>query len=285
MIKHPKYIIGTGWWCPENPTDDDRQKLLGSDVIRSASFHALWYQSICKNTSPDKILIVDSNSPILPKINPSDHRIEFISLNVNAKHATNHTGKFCGWTRAVILGLEYALMCDTDYFVYIEQDALLSGDRIIEHCIKHMNGDYLFGDGKGTPQLLQQSFFIIKQSGINRFLRRLNTISSADNKISPEDKFYIAASKWPLNLTILFFKAYRKKRKNRKKAVYSFILKLLNNFDYVPFGYGRKRPIDFHNTFYYFQHASTEELNQHLIQEGLLDMTDNLTPQRARSYR
>ena len=113
-MKKYNYIIGSGWWCGEaNP--DDKRKILGSDIIRGKEFHKLWYESVCRFTSPEKIFIVDSASPVKPDLNKDDDRIEFFSLTTNAGHSTLHTGKYCGWTRAVLAGIYYAHMCDADY--------------------------------------------------------------------------------------------------------------------------------------------------------------------------
>ena len=89
---------------------------------------------------------------------------EFLSLPLNAGHSTDHKGKYSGWMRSILLGLEYAYLSDTEYFVYVEQDALLYGDNIVEKCIDKMTKPYMFGSGLGTKQPLQQSFFIIRSN-------------------------------------------------------------------------------------------------------------------------
>ena len=189
------YIIGSGWWC-SGTEKDERTELLGSNMIREKGFHSLWYKSIVNNSSPEKIVIVDSNSPVKP-ILEDDERLEFISLNLNAGHSTNHVGKFSGYSRAIFVCLEYARQCEADYFVYVEQDALLQGNGIIEHCIEQMeNKPYMFGAGDGTGGILQQSFFIIKTAAIAEFIKRLKSIEYTDNEMSPEDKFHVAACKF-----------------------------------------------------------------------------------------
>ncbi|MGU9865530.1 hypothetical protein [Kluyvera ascorbata] len=129
------YIIGSGWWCGDNVGRNVR----GDDFIRGKDFHKIWYDSIVKNCNPQKIVIVDSASPIKPDL-ADDSRLEFISLNRNWGHSTtlNEKEVFCGWTASVILGLQYAALCDTDYFVYIEQDVVLVGDGIIDKIISDM---------------------------------------------------------------------------------------------------------------------------------------------------
>ncbi|HRW98596.1 MAG TPA: hypothetical protein P5280_03860, partial [Cyclobacteriaceae bacterium] len=257
------YIIGTGWWC----TDEDEKiklkerKFLGSDSIRGRDFHLLWYESICRNTSPRKILIVDSNSPLHPNLNIDDNRIEFLSLPFNAGHSTNHIGKWAGWTRSVILGLQYAQVADVDYFVYVEQDALLKGQGIIEYCITRMKTPYMFGCGQGTPQILQQSFFIIHRNAINHFLTRLVAMRDADSQLCPEDKFAIATSQVLTTMSPMLKKlsTYRRWR----------LIRLLSRYDHLPLGYGRTRPIDFSDKYFYFQHGTDEE-----IAKAVLDLME-----------
>ncbi|MDP6437179.1 MAG: hypothetical protein QF803_08655 [Gammaproteobacteria bacterium] len=252
-----KYIICTGWWCPENREEDTREKLLGSDEIRGKDFHELWYQSVDNNTDPEKILIVDSASPVRPNLNRADNRIEFISLNFNAGHATDLKGKYAGCTRCWFLGLEYMMCSDADYFVYVEQDALLHGRKIIEHCISRMAGNYMFGSGEGTPQIVQQSLFIIARPGVRRFIQRYHAIDQTDGEISPETKFYIASSQLPVSFLIFL----RMRRKNKLiKKFDNWLYRKFRSYQDLPLGYGRNRPINFQDKYFYFQHGSREEL-------------------------
>ena len=257
------YIVGTGWWCTTQDlrSAQKERKFLGSDSIRGRDFHEIWYQSLCDNTSPKKILIVDSNSPVKPDLNTDDNRIEFISLPFNAGHSTKHTGKWSGWMRSVILGLQYAQVADAEYYVYVEQDVLLKGKGIIEHCIKEMRTPYMFGSGIGTPQILQQSFFIIHHSGINDFVSRLVSMQNTDSDLCPEDKFAIATS-WALThlSTVLVRLDIRRRRQ---------IIRRFANYDLLPVGFGRTRPIDFKNKFLYFQHGTAEELEIYSSVTGL----------------
>lgn len=255
------YIIGSGWWCAGNKPDN-RVELFGDNFIRDKAFHNIWYEHICKFTSPSKILIVDSCSPILPDFNRNDQRLEFTRLNLNAGHSTNHQGKFCGYMRAILLGLEYTMQCDADYFVYIEQDALIFGKGVIEHCIDNMKTPYMFGSGLGTPGRIQQSFFVIRRDGIWPFIKKINAISYTDNRLSPEEKFHLACCFGSAELLSYF------SVKSNSNRFYKWLdwqcYKYLRNYDYLPIGYGRVRPIDFSDPFFYFQHGSNEELKTYL---------------------
>lgn len=243
-----RYVIGSGWWC----ADGARAGAMGDERIRGAEFHHQWYRALDRFTQPEKIVIVDSASPIKPAMG-DDPRLEFISLTDNSGHSTQLKGaRFCGWTRGVAAGLGYAIATETDYFVYVEQDVLLHGAGIIEACIAAMRTPYMFGDPRGTPQLLQQSFFIIAKRGMAPFLSRLLAIPQADNQIGPETKFHIAASG--------VLSALPKAPLAWSHGVTRRLLRPFRAYDFLPVGYGRTRPIDFGTPQFYFQHGSAAEL-------------------------
>jgi len=255
-----KYVIGSGWWATDEPSLENRMT-PGDDIIRSAEFHKLWYKSICKYTNPEKIFIVDSNSPIKPPLNRDDGRIEFVSLDKNYGHSVKSTAKFCGVMRSFLFGVSYAWMCDADYFVYVEQDCLVCGEGIIEYAIDKMSHPYMFGDGSGTPQPTQISIFIIKRSHFTNFLNGLARIEDADHVVSPEEKFARIELDWLPN-------HIANKRLRRLRSRW---WKLTGRFwrDWLPFGYGRARPINWNDPYFYFQHGTKEEIQAYLEHTGL----------------
>jgi hypothetical protein len=178
------YMIGSGWWCTENAPRVPGRPYHGSDVIRTAEFHHLWSAVLDELTSPKGVLLVDSASPSPPPITNRTYRS--ITLPRNPGHASVHTGHYSGWTASVLHCLEYALSADIDYLVYVEQDVLLHGQGIIEHCIERMRKPLMFGSGAGTPQPLQQSFFIVRKDGMRAFLAGLHAIGQPDRVIVPE---------------------------------------------------------------------------------------------------
>ncbi|MCV2883275.1 hypothetical protein OE749_01020 [Aestuariibacter sp. AA17] len=263
-----KYIIGSGWWCADNPSLDDNEFRIkyGDDEIRGKDFHHVWYDSVNTNTNPSKIVIVDSCSPTKPPLDRNDPRIEFISLNENPGHSTKHTGKYSGWTRSVLLGLSYAINCDCDYFVYVEQDALLKGKGIIEREIANMKRPFVFGKQRGLAQPLQQSFFIIDMKYAELFLSRYMAIKARDNKISPERKFAIATSAilGALPESLFYQPPLNNVFQKVLHRVQSAILKVFGCYGVTVSGYGRDRPIKFDDEYFYFQHGSKEELQTYL---------------------
>jgi len=252
-----KYVIGSGWWCTEDPSWGRERKRLGDDLIRTAKFHELWYKSVDRFTDPCKILIVDSASPVRPPVYAGDRRIEIVSLDENYGHSTSCETKFCGYTRSCMMGVAYAWLCDADYFVYVEQDCLLHGEGLIEHAIGQMSHDYMFGGGIGTPQPLQQSLFIIRKSAFRPFLNGLDRIRESDREVSPEVKF--ARLRWDWGPARIGGPQWRRWWWRRTRGRW---------YDPLPFGFGRARPLDWEQSHFYFQHGSREEVETYAERTG-----------------
>ena len=258
-MKKYKYIIHTGWWCEDGDNSTNRKKYFGDELQRKKEFHNLWYKSICAFTDPDKIIMIDSASPVKPDLHTEDNRIEFLSLPFNAGHSTILKGvKLAGVSRSYMLGAFYAFLSDIEYYVYVEQDVLLYGEGIIEKCIDAMNCPYMFGDGNGTPQALQQSLFIIRKDGIIPFINNYLNIKSPDDETSPETKFALATNQ--------LLKIFPKRVINSQTGIKLF--KTLSKFQNMPIGYGRCRPINFNDGHFYFQHGSKDEINSYLELTG-----------------
>lgn len=268
MTKH-KYVVTTGWWCPDVMTKDTRSQLIGDASIRKKDFFSLWLKAVTSYTKPKKILVVDSASPIKPDTQ-GEPQVEIVSLDCNAGHSTNHLGKYAGVTRAHIMGMLYALSCEVDYWVYIEQDALIYGDGIVEECIDKLESGIMFGGGSGTPQPMQQSFMIMKTELIPSFIKRLTGIKASDYRISPEMKFAMCTSRVALVLPEVFFYENHHTQEDKKllsriyRKIGRILIKKLVNFDTLPVDYGRKRPINFNAKHFYFQHGCDFELKKYL---------------------
>lgn len=256
-----KYIITSGWWCTDDK--DERLQLIGSESIRSKQFHDQWFKAIENYASPVKTYLIDSASPIKPNLREN---VQLFSLLDNAGHSTNHKGKLCGVSRAHLLGMMLASVNEVDYWVYIEQDALIKGEGIIEQCISKMKKPYMFGSGVGTPQVIQQSLIIIKSTAIPTFIKNYYTIKATDNDISPEMKMAIAASPFLMFIPVFIFKIMNKRSFLGKifRTLFTPIFSILRGYDFLPYGYGRKRPINFDDKFYYFQHGTNSELDEYL---------------------
>ncbi|WP_299261800.1 hypothetical protein [uncultured Kushneria sp.] len=258
------YIINSGWWCGEKSPENEKRVEYGSSEIRGVAFFREWYESVNRHTSPTKIIVVDSASPTIPQL-PDDERMEFISMDVNGGHSTSHVGKYAGCTRCFFVGLAYTYASEADYWVYVEQDALLFGEGIVEHAIDNMTSDFMFGDRGNTPQPLQQSMMIIRKAAIPGFLKAYARIKATDEVITPEMKFAIASTKIAQWLPEKFF--YQKdystfKNKLINKLQY-WLFKYGKGYDVLPFGFGRAKPVNFNDRYGYFQHGDDQELQRY----------------------
>lgn len=258
------YIITTGWWSTKDDRDD-RSVKRGDGSIRSSAFHQLWYGAIKRYTHAKKVYVIDSHAPVKPSLDEQNEVM--FSLLENAGHSTSHNGKLCGVSRAHLLGMSIAMVNEVDYWVYVEQDALIYGEGIVEEAIGKMKKPYMFGAGWGTPQPMQQSFMIIKTSHIPQFIKHFNAIRARDNEISPETKFAIACSPVLRCLPEFLFKNIH--TKSLKNRIVWRLFRLFQGFDDLPFGYGRVRPIDFDERYFYFQHGDKEELDMYLKKSHL----------------
>lgn len=265
-----KYTITSGWWC-DNDFSDDRKNKFGNSELRKVDFFYKWYNSVKENTSPTNICIIDSHSPIKPDISRFKD-ITWIEMDRNAGHSTNHDGKYCGVSLSFLTSMMRIYCSDVDYWVYIEQDALLKGRGIIEHAIDNMNGaNIMYGSGWNTPQPVQQSLIIVKREYIPKFIYEYCSIESKDSEISPEYKFAIACTPFlRLFPEVAFKNVDNGNLLSKIFAKFSFILSnsCFSEAKPLPFGYGRVRPIDFSDEFFYFQHGSEKELFDYFLENN-----------------
>lgn len=226
-----KYIIGTGWWCDGTGihTHSNHQKTVDKET-RQKDFFNLWYTSIKKFTNPKKIIVIDSNSPVKPDLRDKDVILHSLDKNYGASLDGTRNKQLSGWDRSILLSASMAFFEDIDYFVYIEQDCLIYGNGIIEYAIDKMGKlPIMLGSGKNTPQPIQQSFIIIKKDFIPTFLNIETTLNTTQLTIDSEKRYADE------------FKKY---------------------YTFLPFGYGRQRPINYKEKYFYAQHLNTEELKE-----------------------
>ena len=232
-----KVVVGSGWWCDKAPHD----WALGSLATRTPEFFDLWYRQVLRCLRPARVVITDSASPIKPDTAGYDD-LQWVQLDKNYGHANDlRTGrivtKYSGFTRSVINGAMYALCCDADFYVYVEQDCLLFGEDFLAQAVGGSSADILLGaapqnakglNGAAAAPMLQQSLMIVRRAGLERFLIGLLSAPKGDGEVSPE-----------------------KTMKTR-----------LAPFDFVDLPYGRSRPIDFDLPHFYAQHLDDEELSR-----------------------
>ncbi len=227
------YIIHSGWWCDGTGVHPGATKY--SDArIRTVAFFDVWYEFVRAYTKPEKILIVDSASPVLPDLDGKD--IECVSMRRNFLHGMKCDTQWGGWTRAFFTGAFYALMNDVDYAVFVEQDCLPVGEGVVERAIANM-GDKKISFSLGGPNRSDQSFTILRRDYIAEFARKFMAIPKDDREMDTEDKF----------------------------------MHIVNEDDSLaplPFGYGRNRPINFRDPHFVAQQWRRDELEQ------LFDLTE-----------
>jgi len=244
MPRGRKVIVATGWWS----SSEQSQWRLGSDTTRSASFFALWYRQVMRSLKPEKIIVTDSAAPDKPDY-AGFPRVEWVELDRNYGHANDiRTGKvkahLCGWTRSVLNGATYALCCDADYFVYVEQDCLLRGENFLEAAIGDSEDDILLGartqngrgiEGRTAAQMFQNSLIVVSKNGLARFIKGMLDWEESDGELSPEVK----------------------------------LEKSCTPFGELAVPYGRSRPIDLSLDHFYAQHLTEHELAAFLSTEGV----------------
>ena len=129
-----KVIVGSGWWCDGSV----HEWALGSRATRTPAFFFFFLQQVENCLTPSRIVVTDSSSPQKPEIK-AHHRLQWVELDQNYGHANDlRSGKiqtkYCGFTRSVLNGAMYALCCDADCYVYVEQDCLLMGKDLLAHA-------------------------------------------------------------------------------------------------------------------------------------------------------
>jgi hypothetical protein len=258
-MREYEYMIGTGWWCGEQEPPTEGRKYQGSDMIRGAQFHHLWSASIDHWTRPSAVLLIDSASKQKPPI--TNPKYQVLSLTHNPGHAVAHSGQYSGWTASAIHSIEFALSNNAEYLVYVEQDALLFGEQIVDLCISRMRKPLMFGSGIGTPQPLQQSFFIVRNDGMRPFLAGLHSISKTDRVICPEWKFALASI--GAHGKIVESAVSRNFSRRVLSKLFGTLIQSLG-YDLLPVGFGRSRPVNFNEDHFYFQHGSLQELTEYI---------------------
>ena len=197
MIENPKVNVGTGWWC----SDEDSPWRIGTARAKRAEFFEIWNRQVRNCLSPDRIVIVDSASPIKCPVSENEGDTVIIPLDRNYGHANDiRTGKilthFCGFTRSVMMSAMYALSCDADIYVYVEQDCLLFGKKFLSAALDEISEDIILGHptqrgrglfGRVAAPMLQQSLMIVRRTGLPRFIDGLASAPWTDGEQSPEE--------------------------------------------------------------------------------------------------
>ena len=254
-------LVTSGWYAANEPRS---YRTTGDDFIRGVGFRPLWWRSLDRYVAPAHVFIVDSASPVKPDDAAfTSTRFQRVELLTNPGHSQNGKTHYCGAMGAIILGLEFALHNDVEMFLYVEQDALLFGDAIVAKTKNALRRkDLVFG--RGTEVDIQQSFFAANKRGIRHFLSALHAIDYSDKQVAPENKFMLAGSRLlPSQIGRLAVHTSVDKLRRAGLLLFAAVCALGKNYEFLPFGYGRERPINFSDDVFYFQHGSAEEILQY----------------------
>src|SRR5436190_1113546 len=231
--------------CRDEPAHAFQCRRLSDDVARprSVAFFNIWYRQVMHCLQPERIVITDSASPVKPDY-LSYPAVHWIELDRNYGHPNDlRTGRirtrYSGYTRAVINGAMYALCCDADFYVYVEQDCVLYGEDFLTHAVGNATEDILMGrvteqgrglGGRAAAAMPQQSLVVVRGAALPRFIEGIVNAPCTDGELSPELIMH-----------------------DRLAPV---------GFLRVP--YGRSRPIDFERGHFYVQHLDEDELRRFL---------------------
>jgi len=264
-------LICTGWYS----SDEARTyQTFGDESVRNQSFRSLWWQSVDTFIKPNHVLVVDSASPV----KPHDHlfsstKTTHLELLINPGHAQNCTTHYAGCMAAMMIGMEFALHNDVDFFLYVEQDALVYGKGFVEKIKqKLLKSDFVFGDG-GKFAEIEQTVFAVNKKGIRKFLSALHDINYSDRVVSPEIKFMYAASLLKSS-GLAGALSYNQPRLMRRlyNKLFCSVMPIVKQYELLPFGYGRVRPINFADDTFYFQQGSVDEISAYKKLTGFNDI-------------
>ena len=239
MSNH-KYIVGSGWFCTAG-----QAARFGSRYSRTVEFReSLWKPLLFRYSSPAALIIVDSSSPISL---PHDSRERVVTLTDNFQVLPTRLN---GWMRGFLLGAHFAYCCHADFF-YVEQDCLAVGpwvQRTYEYAESIGFGKFLAGNVWHTYPLRHRR---------KRPMRRKvpwelqQSLIFVPRRLIPELLYRIAMAKIPCS-----------EDQMSKCGV---------EFDFLPFGVGRIRPLPINDEVVYAQHLSDDETLMFADREGLAD--------------
>lgn len=185
------YIVCSGWWGEINSSIPWH---LG--IHRLPIYFDFFYEQITSLASPRKIFVVDSCTPSAFVPSLAGKEVEWVRLDRN--YERDDYTKYNGWTRAFILGMTYAKMCEAHYAVWVEQDTLLWGKGIIDYAIEHMK------DNRGVVSYNpcnyengEQCLVVIDTQFVFDFIRAYCAIPSSDAQTMGEAKFVQLQKQFP----------------------------------------------------------------------------------------
>ena len=213
--------IGTGWYADHKGHNNPQRSAL---QISPEWFSKYWVPNILKYINPMQFHFYLSNCEILPSGIYGMERTQIVMGHVQAvKMAHSHD---CH--AAIMTGAMYAWCNNLDY-LFIEQDCMVKGlDKILDFA-KDKDLCYGFGEYSYLPGWAEYSLIYVDHADLIGFISNF-IHSPIINMIMPD---------WP-----------------------EVEFQRLFGYDFTawPFGYGRKRPIDFNQPMCYAQQLTDNEI-------------------------
>lgn len=233
MSNSQKYVIVSGFWAPDPTKEPEKHgtfmgnKDLNKAYKDRANFLDVWIRNTLQTSKPEHVYIFNSNSDI-PDIDESFvEKVQIIDLVSNPGHSISTELKLCGWRASILAGaiIAYASRCD---LIYKEQDCLCFGDWINE-IYENSNGiscGYYKSDRGLKAEI---SLVFVRHDRILEFIETLLTIVNNDIVNPPYPETQMAE-----------------------------LMDLMEG-NYLSFGYGRDRPINYEDRSFYVQHIGYHE--------------------------
>lgn len=241
-----KIVVGSGWWG----TWEQQPGIKGP--TRHPAFFDLWSYFVKKYINPDLISIIDVDSPASPDFSQFDN-LTPIQLDRNYGTPSDLKAgriktKHCGWSRTVFLSTAYAMACDADVFLYVEQDCLVFGEDFLKRVVPE-SGDVVL---MGRPPTMGNSF-----SGSGEIVKIAKM---------PQNSLIVARG---AGIQALFNSLIDGDYTDGEHPVEGRMMRNLRGkgLDYLEIPYGRDRPIDFKEPVFYAQDWTKAELNELLALE------------------
>ena len=199
---------------------------IGTGYTGNEKLFHKWIANTARTADPDRIFVCAAGEHSTMY---STTHIEIVyTEGPNWGHVFDmwHEGRFGGWSMGFMHGMmqAYARGCD---YIYKEEDCFAFGDWVEE--MYSVNKKMLIGE-YDHPLKIEQSLVLIRWDFIPDFLSAFLAIKESDKHVWPEKKFSLIMEKFP------------------------------EEIGFIPFGYGRNRPIDFGKKTWYAQKFSASEL-------------------------
>lgn len=224
-----KFIVATGWCVP----DEKRTDTLRSDKFEKPNyFQKYFFPHIYMQTIPDVFMVYESNSKI--RYDDYPHRVSAL-VNIPAIQKYNDGVSYRhDWWASFLLPAAYAWANKRD-LVYVEQDCLVVGLESALNWAKEQKAKICYGYGDNSSFAYgwaATSFTYISLEYLPVFIARLAAAGVLTHR---EVKEYFE---------ITWQKMFGE------------------DATYWPFGYDRKRPIDFSQKMFYAQQMTDVELDK-----------------------